>query len=304
MTTFESTTTSLRPVADIITAHRQTEGGGFVVRRPFPTAAVDHLDPFLLLDEMGPVEYGPGEAIGAPDHPHRGFETVTYMLEGAVEHRDSTGAVGVIRPGAVQWMTAGAGVVHSEMPTADIQRRGGRSHGFQLWVNLRAADKMTPPNYQGFEAGEFTRSGLPNGGMLRVLAGTVAGHTGPVETTIPITYAHASLVEGEVLDWDVADGETALVHVFDGAVTVNDVDAASGQLVVLERSNGTVQVSIPAGSSGAEVLLLGGQPIGEPVARYGPFVMNTRSEIEQAIDDYNSGKFQTVPEPSNQDDTR
>ncbi|NND75029.1 MAG: pirin family protein [Ilumatobacter sp.] len=292
-TTDRSPTTDLRPVERVVTAQRQTEGGGFVVRRPFPTAAADQFDPFLLLDEMGPVEYGPGEAIGAPDHPHRGFETVTYMLDGAVEHRDSTGAVGVIRPGAVQWMTAGSGVIHSEMPTEDIRRRGGRSHGFQLWVNLPAAQKMTPPRYQGFEADEFTRADLPNGGMLRVLAGDVGGHVGPVETTIPITYAHVSLQPGEAVDWDVADGETALVHVFDGTARVNDVDAVSGQLVVLERSSGSVRIA--ATGDGAEVLLLGGRPIGEPIARYGPFVMNTRTEIIEAIDDFNAGRLGTIP---------
>lgn len=289
-----TSTTVLRPVEQIVTAHRQTEGGGFVVRRPFPTAAVDHFDPFLLLDEMGPVDYGPGEAIGAPDHPHRGFETVTYMLDGAMEHRDSTGAVGVIRPGAVQWMTAGSGVIHSEMPTEEMQQRGGRNHGFQIWVNLPAADKMIPPRYQGFEADEFTRASLDHGGMLRVLAGTVAGHVGPVETSIPITYAHATLHAGDAVQWNVADGETALVHVFDGSAVANDAEASSGQLVAFERSSGAVTVSA-AGSEPAEVLLLGGRPIGEPIARYGPFVMNTRDEIVQAIDDFNAGRLGSIP---------
>ncbi len=286
---------ALRPVDRVVTARRQTEGGGFVVRRPFPTATIDNIDPFLLLDEMGPSDYGPGEAIGAPDHPHRGFETVTYLLDGAMEHRDSAGAVGVIGPGAVQWMTAGAGVVHSEMPTDDIRRRGGRVHGFQLWVNLRAADKMTPPRYEGFEADEFTRADLPNGGMLRVLAGTVAGSTGPVETTIPITYAHLTLAPGESLDWAVADGQTALAHVFDGAAQVNGTDAASGQLVVFERSAGAVRLVAAGHGPGAEVLLLAGEPIGEPIARYGPFVMNTRAEIVQAIDDFNAGRLGSIP---------
>ncbi len=290
-----TTTTTLRPVDRVVTAHRQTEGGGFVVRRPFPSLDADHFDPFLLLDEMGPVTYGPGEAIGAPEHPHRGFETVTYMLDGAMEHRDSTGAVGVIRPGAVQWMTAGSGVVHSELPTEDLQRNGGRNHGFQLWVNLPAADKMTPPKYQGFDADEFTRVELAKGGMLRVLAGTVAGHTGPVETSIPITYAHATLAPGDAVEWEAADGETALVHVFDGSADISGVQAESGQLIVHERSSGVVHVSAPADGHGAEVLLLGGRPIGEPVARYGPFVMNTREEIVQAVEDFNAGKLGSIP---------
>ncbi|NCA14511.1 MAG: pirin family protein, partial [Proteobacteria bacterium] len=144
--------TTNRPIAGTIQAVRQTEGGGFVVRRPFPTARVDNLDPFLLLDEMGPVDYAPGRAIGAPDHPHRGFETVTYMMHGEMEHRDSNGGHGIITPGAVQWMTAGAGIVHSEMPSDRLMREGGRMHGFQLWVNLPAAKKMIPPRYQGYEA--------------------------------------------------------------------------------------------------------------------------------------------------------
>ncbi len=288
-------TTTLRPIDRVVTAHRQEEGGGFVVRRPFPTADADHFDPFLLLDEVGPVTYGPGEAIGAPEHPHRGFETVTYMLHGAVEHRDSTGAVGVIRPGAVQWMTAGSGILHSELPTEDMVRRGGLNHGFQIWVNLPAADKMTPPRYQGFEAEEFTRVALPEGGMLRVLAGTVAGHVGPVETSIPITYAHVTLAPGDVVEWEVADGETALAHVFDGAVDVSGTLAESGQLVVHERSSGVVRVSVPADRDGAEILLLGGRPIDEPIARYGPFVMNTSEEIVQAVEDFNAGRLGSIP---------
>lgn len=287
-------TDTQRRIERIVTAHRQTEGGGFVVRRPFPTAGADHFDPFLLLDEMGPVEYGPGEAIGAPEHPHRGFETVTYMLDGAMEHRDSTGAAGVIRPGAVQWMTAGAGVVHSELPTEEMMQRGGRNHGFQIWVNLPAADKMTPPRYQGFDADEFTRVGLAHGGMLRVLAGTVAGHTGPVETSIPITYAHVSLAPGDLLEWEANDGHTALAHVFDGVASVNDTVAESGDLVVLERSSGSVRVEVPESGGGAEILLLGGQPINEPIERYGPFVMNTRAEIVEAIDDFNAGRLGAI----------
>lgn len=288
-------TATLRPVDRVVTAHRQEEGGGFIVRRPFPTAGADQFDPFLLLDEMGPVTYEPGQAIGAPEHPHRGFETVTYMLHGAMEHRDSTGAVGVIRPGAVQWMTAGSGVIHSELPTEDMQRRGGLNHGFQIWVNLPAADKMTPPKYQGFEAEEFTRVALAEGGMLRVLAGTVAGHTGPVETSIPITYAHVTLAPGDAVEWEVSDGETALAHVFDGSADVSGTTAESGDLVVHERTSGVVRVSVPSDGAGAEILLLGGRPINEPITRYGPFVMNTREEIVQAIEDFNEGRLGSIP---------
>src|SRR5882762_8216977 len=143
---------SVREVTKVTTAHRQSEGGGFIVRRPFPGAELDSVDPFLLLDEMGPVDYAPGEAVGAPDHPHRGFETVTYVLEGEMEHEDSAGHRGVLGPGDVQWMTAGAGIIHSEMPTARIQREGGRAHGFQIWVNLPSRLKMMQPRYQELPA--------------------------------------------------------------------------------------------------------------------------------------------------------
>ncbi len=290
-----STSLQTRPVAGVVTAHRQTEGGGFIVRRPFPSASLEQIDPFLLLDEMGPTDYAPGKAVGAPDHPHRGFETVTYLLDGAMEHRDSTGGHGVIVPGGVQWMTAGSGVVHSEMPTTEIQRNGGRVHGFQLWVNLRAADKMIRPRYQGFGPDELATTSTAGGSTVRVVAGEVGGATGPVESTSPVTYAHVTVAQGDSIEWTPADGHTALVHVFGGTVWVNDVEAVDGQMVVLERSAGSVVVRSDAGTgTGAEVLLLGGQPLGEPIARYGPFVMNTRDEIEQAFDDYSAGRLGSI----------
>jgi hypothetical protein len=273
---------------------------------------VSHIDPFLLLDEMGPVEYAPGKAIGAPEHPHRGFETVTYLMHGAMEHRDTTGAVATIRPGGVQWMTAGSGVIHSELPTDDFLRSGGRMHGFQLWVNLPASSKMIPPRYQGFESQELRRVALPNGGEVRVVAGTVMGVTGAVETTSPMTYAHVLLHSGDEVQWSPEAGHTALVHVFDGETTVNSHAAKSGQMLVFERSGGSITLrAASAGERGASVggnggvapagvaqggvvaqaLLLGGKPLGEPVVRYGPFVMNTREEIVQAFEDYQAGRL-------------
>jgi hypothetical protein len=277
----------MRSIKQIITSQRTIEGGGFVVRRPFPTPAVDHIDPFLLLDEMGPAEYEPGKAVGAPSHPHRGFETVTYLLSGAMEHEDTTGTRAVIRSGGVQWMTAGSGVVHSELPTDEMMQRGGRMHGFQLWVNLPAAKKMVPPRYQGYEADELATVSLAHGGLLKVVAGVVHGAVGPVETTSPMTYAHAVLEPGDVVEWTPDAGHTALVHVFDGNVTVNDRIIGEGNMVVFERTAGGVRVL--AHESRAQVLLLGGQPLGEPVSRYGPFVMNSRQEIVQAVEDYQSG---------------
>lgn len=277
-----------RTLDHIITAERTVEGGGFVVRRPFPTARVSHIDPFLLLDEMGPVDYAPGKAIGAPEHPHRGFETVTYLMHGAMEHRDTTGAVATIRPGGVQWMTAGSGVVHSELPTTDFLHSGGRMHGFQLWVNLPAASKMIPPRYQGLESEELRRVALTNGGEVRVVAGTVMGVTGAVQTTSPMTYAHVLLRAGEEVTWEPADGHTALVHVFDGELSANSHAAESGQMMVFSRKAGTITITT---STSAQALLLGGEPLGEPVVRYGPFVMNTREEIVQAFQDYEAGRL-------------
>ena len=277
-----------RTLDHIITAERTVEGGGFVVRRPFPTARVSHIDPFLLLDEMGPVDYAPGKAIGAPEHPHRGFETVTYLMHGAMEHRDTTGAVATIRPGGVQWMTAGSGVVHSELPTTDFLHSGGRMHGFQLWVNLPAASKMIPPRYQGFESEELRRVSLANGGEVRVVAGTVMGVTGAVQTTSPMTYAHVLLRAGEEVTWEPADGHTALVHVFDGELSANSHAAESGQMMVFSRKAGSITITT---STSAQALLLGGEPLGEPVVRYGPFVMNTREEIVQAFQDYEAGRL-------------
>lgn len=281
-----------RPIARIITSHRQAEGGGFIVRRPFPTASIDQLDPFLLLDEMGPIVYGPGEGVGAPDHPHRGFETVTYLLDGSMEHRDSTGGHAVIVPGGVQWMTAGAGVVHSELPTEAIMREGGRVHGFQLWVNLPAASKMIPPSYQMFRPDQFAIAELAHGGTARVLAGDVAGVHGPVETTIPVTYAHVTLGAGDEVVWTPSDTATALVHVFGGAASVNGRDVVDGQMVVTDHAAGAIVVR---SATGAEVLLIGGEPLHEPIARYGPFVMNNRAELAQAFEDYQSGRLGSIP---------
>lgn len=278
-----------RSINQIIASRRSVEGGGFVVRRPFPTPAVDHIDPFLLLDEMGPAEYEPGKVVGAPSHPHRGFETVTYLLSGAMEHEDTTGTRAVIRAGGVQWMTAGSGVVHSELPTHDMMEHGGRMHGFQLWVNLPAKKKMVPPRYQGYEADELATVALSHGGMIKVVAGVVHGAVGPVETTSPMTYAHAVLEPSDVVEWEPDAGHTALVHAFDGSVTVNDRIIDEGNMVVFGRTAGVVHVI--AHELRAQVLLLGGQPLGEPVSRYGPFVMNSRQEIVQAVEDYQSGNF-------------
>ena len=283
---------TLRTIAGTINSQRTVEGGGFTVRRPFPTASMDHIDPFLLLDEMGPAQYGPGEAVGAPSHPHRGFETVTYLLSGAMVHEDTTGACAVIKPGGVQWMTAGSGVVHSELPTEDMMRLGGKMHGFQLWVNLPAEKKMVDPRYQGYDADEIAQVQLANGGLLKVVAGEVHGVRGPVETTSPMTYAHAVMEASDVVEWHPQEGHTALVHVFDGEVKVNGSTTSSGEMVVMQRTAGMVRIESTRAQ--AQVLLLGGQPLGEPVVRYGPFVMNTKQEIVDAVQEYNDGTLVKV----------
>ena len=286
------TTTSLREIAGTIQSQHTVEGGGFNVRRPFPTAQLDQIDPFLLLDEMGPAEYAPGKAVGAPSHPHRGFETVTYMLSGSMVHEDSTGTKAVIKKGGVQWMTAGSGVIHSELPTDDMMKLGGRMHGFQLWVNLPAAQKMIDPRYQGYEAVEMATVQLAKGGHIRVVAGVVHGAKGPVETTSPMTYAHAVLEVGDVVEWLPEEGHTALIHVFDGEARVNESTSVSGEMVVMQRTAGLVRVE--ATTSAAQILIMGGLPLGEPMVRYGPFVMNTKEEIVTAVEEYNDGKLVKV----------
>jgi redox-sensitive bicupin YhaK (pirin superfamily) len=284
-------TTVVREASEILTAHRQREGGGFVVRRPFPGERIDSVDPFLLIDEMGPVDYRPGEAVGAPDHPHRGFETVTYVLEGELEHEDSAGHRGRLGPGDVQWMTAGAGIIHSEMPSRRIRDAGGRVHGFQVWVNLPKEDKLTRPRYQ-----EYSREKLPEArsadgkAQVRVIAGEALGARAIIETRRPLLFQDWTLQPGADVTIPVAPDLRVLAYVFEGSVRVGSNGAAvdDGQLVVL-GSGDAVRLAAPVAP--ARVLLLGGVPLREPVARYGPFVMNTRDELVQAFEDFESGRM-------------
>lgn len=283
-----------RAVQKLITAHRQEEGGGFVVRRPFPTAGLDMVDPFLMLDEMGPVQYGPGEAVGAPDHPHRGFETITYVLDGAVEHRDSAGHHGVIEPGGIQWMTAGRGVVHSEMPTSRLLEEGGRMHGFQIWLNLPREHKMMAPRYQERTAAEIPTAESSDGlAKVTVIAGEAFGVQAAISTHIPIHYHHWRLQPGGSVETAVPAGLGAFVYVFDGTAQVGPdaVRVVEGQVAMLADGD-RVALSVPAeAEAGAQLLLLAGQPIREPVARYGPFVMNRPQEIREAMLDYQAGRM-------------
>jgi redox-sensitive bicupin YhaK (pirin superfamily) len=287
-----STRTS-RPVVSVVEAHRQLEGDGFEVRRPFPSAALPMVDPFLLLDEMGPVEHAPGEAMGASDHPHRGFETVTYVLDGEMEHRDSAGNAGSIGAGDVQWMTAGSGVVHSEKPSDAFLARGGRMHGFQLWVNLPRADKMTAPRYQDLRADAFPKVER-DGVRATVIAGDAFGVHGPADTHVPITYVHVHLDAGAATEVDVPNDANAFVYAFagSGAVGADGRLLGDGQAAVLGAGD-VIEVRASNGEP-LDVLVLAGAPLREPVVRYGPFVMNTKQEIVDAVDDYQAGRMGVI----------
>ncbi len=282
----------LRTVDNVVDAVETLEGAGFVVHRPFPTQRLDHLDPFLLLDEMGPMELGPGEAEGAPDHPHRGFETVTYLLEGEFVHADSQGNSGRLQPGDVQWMTAGDGVVHSEMPTEKIRREGGRVHGFQLWVNLPRADKRMRPRYQDVPAAKIPVAESADGKVrVRVIAGEALGKHAVIDTRTPIFYLHFSLRPGARHVQPAPSDHNVFAYVVEGAIEAGGQRVGKGQMAIFGPGDA---VELAAGEA-AEVLLLGGKPLGEPVARYGPFVMNTREELMQAFADFRAGRMGAIP---------
>ena len=283
-----------RPVKTVTTAPRAYEGEGFPVRRAFAGVQVRDLDPFIHMDEMGAVEYAPGEPKGTSWHPHRGFETVTYMLDGTFQHQDSHGGGGLITDGATQWMTAGRGILHIETPPEDLVVSGGLFHGFQLWVNLPARDKMKDPAYQNLEGADVTLLSSADGGaLLRVIAGSVAGFTGPGSTHTPISLVHATIAPGAALSLPWCADFNALAYVLAGRGTVG-VPAApisAGQLAVLGAGDSLTLTADVA----TDVLLLGGLPIREPVMAYGPFVMNTREELQQAVDDYRAGRLGVIP---------
>jgi redox-sensitive bicupin YhaK (pirin superfamily) len=294
--------TSWRPVLRIVTAHRQLEGEGFLVRRPFPGPELALADPFLLLDHIGAVEYAPGEAKGTPWHPHRGFETVTYIMDGAFEHQDTTGGGGLITDGATQWMTAGAGIQHIERPPEELVIRGGLFHGTQLWVNLPAAQKWVTPRYQDIEARDVKLLSSDDGASLvRVIAGELAGHRGPGSTYTPITYLHATVTPGSRLSipWPKDFNAFAYVLAGDGFAGQEDRPLQEGQLALFGDGDALTLMAAErqplASKNGWDVLILGGWPIRESVARYGPFVMNTREEIIQAVEDYQAGRMGVIP---------
>jgi quercetin 2,3-dioxygenase len=291
----------MRPVRSLTTAPHGLEGEGFPVRRAFAGVDLAELDPFVHLDQMGEVEYAPGEPKGTAWHPHRGFETVTYIIDGIFEHQDSNGGGGVITNGDTQWMTAGAGILHIEKPPESLVVSGGLFHGFQLWVNLPRAQKWLPPRYQDLRAREVALASSPDGGALvRIIAGELAGHKGPGSTYTPMTMVHATLSPGAKLNLPWRADHNALVYDMAGLGTVGAEarPIETGQLAVLGSGN-TLTVSAAQGqesrSPNLEILILGGRPIGEPVAWMGPFVMNTREEIMQAVSDYQAGRLGTIP---------
>ena len=284
-----------RTVAGVVNSIETLEGAGFLVRRPFPKPSFSEFDPFLLLDEMGPMDLGPGKAKGAPDHPHRGFETVTYMLSGEMEHKDSRGHSGRLTPGDVQWMTAGAGVVHSEMPSAEFARKGGRMHGFQLWVNLPKPDKMMKPRYQEIPGSQIPKATSSDGLVtVSVIAGEAMDQKAVIETRTPIMYLHYRIKPGGVVTQAAPNGFNIFAYVVDGhgLFGAERERGDDGQMVLFAQGGDDVRIENPADASATlEVLLIGGVPLNEPVARYGPFVMNTKEEIFQAIQDYQNGKM-------------
>jgi len=290
-----------RPVRSITTGPRGYEGEGFPVVRAFAGASPADLDPFVHMDQMGEVEYEPGEPTGTDWHPHRGFETVTYMIDGRFAHQDSHGGGGLITDGATQWMTAGSGILHIETPPAELVESGGLFHGLQLWVNLPKKDKFAAPKYQAIEGTDVTLLSSDDGGALvRVIAGEIGDATGPGGTHTPITMAHATIAPGARLDVPWNRKFNALVYILSGRGTVGPVGHPihQGQLAVLGPGD-RITVAADAGQDSnrpaLEVLLLGGQPIREPVFHYGPFVMNSKSELIEAFEDFQSGKFGQIP---------
>ena len=297
----DPTVASERAVLSVTSAPRGFEGEGFPVRRAFAGVDLGTLDPFIHLDQMGEVEYAPGEPKGTPWHPHRGFETVTYMMDGTFEHADSNGGGGVITNGDTQWMTAGAGILHIEKPPEALVVSGGLFHGIQLWVNLPKTQKWSPPRYQDIRAGEVGLLASADGGVLvRVIAGEVAGHSGPGSTYTPMTLVHATLGPEAELFMPWRADYNALVYVLAGRGTVGAerTPVETGRLAVLGAGNAlrvAASRSQESRSPKLDVLILGGRPIREPVAWAGPFVMNTRDEVMQAFADHQAGRLGSIP---------
>ena len=292
-----STSSKNRSILKIVNSVQTAEGEGFLVNRAFPTNLLSDLDPFLLLDEIGPKDLAPREAKGAPDHPHRGFETVTYMLEGKFEHKDSRGNAGKLGPGDVQWMTAGAGVIHSEMPEKEFAQKGGRLHGFQLWVNLPRRDKTINPRYQDIPSLKIPVSHTADSlVMAKVIAGEALGVKAVIETRTPIMYIHFTLKPGASVTQPVPNEYNAFLYIVGGQGSIGSNKqeqlARRGQIVVFDKDGQEVEIKADNNTKSAlDVLFIAGKPLNEPIVRYGPFVMNKKEEILEAITDYESGRM-------------
>ena len=287
---------SIRSVLQIIKSETTQDGEGVTLKRSFPNSFISEFDPFLLLDEIGPTDIKPGKQKGFPNHPHRGFETVTYLLEGKFEHKDSQGHIGTISAGDVQWMTAGSGVIHSEMPEKEFSKNGGRLHGFQLWVNLPKRNKMMKPRYQ-----EMSQSKIPTGTTenddvtVKVIAGESLGAKAVIDTITPIIYLHFKLEPGSRIIQPVPENYNVFAYVIKGKGAFeqnNNKMVEKGNLIIFEKDGKAAYIqAIDDSQMPLELLLIGGIPLREPIARYGPFVMNTQQEIYQALEDYRNGKL-------------
>ncbi len=290
-----------RPVLAVSTGPQGFEGEGFPVRRTMAGIRYEHLDPFIMMDHMGEVDYAAGEPKGTNWHPHRGFETVTYLIDGQFIHQDTHGGGGVIHEGSTQWMTAGSGLLHIETPPEQLVEQGGLFNGFQLWVNLPAAQKFATPAYQPVEASDLLLLASDDGGaLLRVIAGEIDGYRGPGSTHSPITLLHASIAAGASLSLPWQADYNALAYVYAGSGTVGPKCEAihAGQLAVFgagDRLTLSADAAQDSRTSSLEVILLGGKPIDEPMVQYGPFVMNTKAELQQAMSDYQSGRLGVIP---------
>lgn len=287
---------SIRSVLQIIKSETTQDGEGVTLKRSFPNSFISEFDPFLLLDEIGPTDIKPGKQKGFPNHPHRGFETVTYLLEGKFEHKDSQGHIGTISAGDVQWMTAGSGVIHSEMPEKEFSKNGGRLHGFQLWVNLPKRNKMMKPRYQEMSQSKIPTGTTENGNVtVKVIAGESLGAKAVIHTITPIMYLHFKLEPGSRIIQPVPENYNVFAYVIKGKGAFeqnNNKMVEKGNLIIFEKDGKAAYIqAIDDSQMPLELLLIGGIPLREPIARYGPFVMNTQQEIYQAIEDYRNGKL-------------
>lgn len=301
VSTVDPVTSVDRRVISVTTAPTGYEGEGFPVRRAFAGVHINALDPFIHMDQMGEVEYAPGEPKGTPWHPHRGFETVTYMIDGQMQHSDSHGGGGLITNGDTQWMTAGSGLLHIETPPEHLVASGGLFHGVQLWVNLPRSQKFLEPRYQDIRGTNVTLLSSPDGGaLIRLIAGEVDGHQGPGSTHTPITLLHATIQPGAkvTIPWNTNFNALAYSLAGSGTVGPNNQPLNTGQLAVFGKGD---TITIAANTQqesrypNLDVFVLGGQPIREPVAMYGPFVMNTKQELIEAFEDFQAGRLGTIP---------